>query len=324
MKKQILAAFLLSLLITLPASSQDTDSKSGSSNFLIPFLETAFFGELRWRPDWPDYIPPDSFLVLGKKQPAVIELSNDDISFALRRDSEGRLFEFPYFNADEYAKVNAEYAATGALKEMKIAFSSGKVWNITFSAGFLPYSDMSPGGSFPPLQVSSDEGNFFVFIFETPSFLTETWYDDGGNMTLFCKASVNFIEKKWRVTSLQIHEKEEVSFIDYFFDSYGNISEIRSNDTTFSALFVENRPTSWQRPELQYNLHWDTQAALTIVKATGESDELGVEYRYEYETDGGGIWVKRQETAIKSSFNLLVPQPSFSRGVWNRRVVYGD
>jgi hypothetical protein len=341
-KRKAVLSLLLFLLIAFPAVSQNTasqnkaaqkpadaktaDAKAGPDFFLLPVLETVFSGELRWRPDWPADIPPDGFSV--KRQFQLIELYNDDVNLTVRRGREGRLVEFPFFTEDGYAKVQVQYASlnNGALQKMTVSLFQGddaKIWDITFPADFLPYSDFSPGGSFAPLKVTCDEDIYHVFIFESPAFLTETWYNDEGEMLVFCKASVNIIEKKWRVRSLQIYMGEDISFEDYFFDSYGNVSEVRSEDKTFSALLRDNRPSYWQCPDLSYEFNWDTQGILTIVKASGEADDASVEYRYEYETDASGSWVKRQETALSGS-NLIVPMPSLSRGIWNRRITYGD
>lgn len=375
MKKRGAVCFLLLfLLIALPAVSQDTasskdaaskdaassgddGSKTGPDFFLLPILETVFSGELRWRPDWPDDIPPDAFSLSREspsleEKPQVIEISNDDFKFAVRRNSDGRLVEFPLFLENGYAKVEAAYAETGALVNMQVSFfaaqnpsedgaspkdgadssavkdpsaiddpsaAEGKIWNIEFPAGFLPYSELSPGGSFPPIKITSEESDFYLFIFESASFLTETWYDSESEMLVFCKANVSRGNHSWRVRSLQIHDESGVRFIDYNFDSYGNTTGVRFQDKNFSALYREDRPVYWQTPGLRYELQWDTRGGLTVVKAAGESEDLNAEYRYEYEMDNGN-WVKRLETALKDKFGLLTPQPSFSRGVWNRRI----
>jgi len=327
MKRKILAAVLFSLLITFPASSQDAgsqnidstegeSSKKGANSFLLPFLETAFSTELRWRPDWPEWIPPDSFYIKNTNA-AIIELFDDTDSFLLKRDSAGRLIEFPFFYANGYAQVKAEYAASGALSKMSILFDDGKTWDITFPGNFLPYSSLSPGGSFPLIQVSSNEGNFYVFIFETPSFLTETWYNSEGNIYAFCKAYINHIENKWRVTTLQIHDLGEVSFEEYFFDSYGNISEIRCADAVFSALYRDNRPYYWNNSTLKLDLHWDAQGFLTAIRGDD------VEFRYEYETDTDGCWINRRSLSLSWTdiFQVMIPSGG---EIWKRRIVYGE
>jgi len=349
MKMRISGIFLtLFLLITHPAFSQETEGEDGGQTdardfFLIPVFETVFSGSLRWSPDWPSDIPPDGFsLPPGNPPLRILELSNGNETFTLTRDSEGRLLEFPFFYKGGYAKVKSTYSPYGALQTMNISFKNlseqseesqeeEEVWDITFPPDFLPYSELSPGGSFPVLRVtakpdSTDGSDFFVFIFESPIFLTETWYDSGGNMLAFSKASVNVESGAWRIRSLQIYGESGVRFEDRFFDSFGNITEIRyssdsSEDRRVLALYRDSMPTYWQFDNLRYNLQWDTRGILTIIKA-GDESGLETEYRYGYDMDAFGVWARREEAAYRIQFDLLSPQPSYSRGIWNRRLEY--
>jgi len=198
--------------------------------------------------------------------------------------------------------------------------SDQKIWNIIFPDDFLPYSELSPGGSFPPLTVFQDEEIFYVFIFESPLFLSETWYNGEGEMLVFCKAVIDHQFGGWRVRYLQIHDSDGLRFADYFFDSGGNTTEVQIEGGTFSAVYRGSRPVSWQLPDLRYELQWDTQGILTIIKASGV--DLVSEYRYEYERDADGNWLKRQETAYGSRFGALAPYPPAGRGTWNRRIVF--
>jgi len=336
----VIVFIALCLLVVYPAVSQEeiTDEPPEQSAsldfFFVQILETVFSGDVRWRPDWPADIPPDAFLIRqGDRLPAVIELSNETENFIVRRDSEGRLLEFPFFYEGGYAKVQAVYAASGALRNMSLTLenlsqqdeeSQGEeeTWDITFPPDFLPYSELSLGGSFPPLAVNSGDSVFFVFIFESPVFLTETWYNSDGNMLAYCKAPVNVEHGKWRIRSLQIHDAGGTRFTDYFFDSFGNVTEINLEDRVFSAFIRDRRPGFWQRDGFQYDLKWDTQGILTMIRATGADDGLFTEYRYGYEEDTSGSWIRRQETAYTIQFELLASQPSYSRGIWNRRIEF--
>lgn len=338
----VIAFIALSLLIVYPAVSQEAaedeppEQNDSRDFFLVQILETAFSGDVSWRPDWPADIPPDAFLIRqGDRLPAVIELSNETENFVVRRNDEGQLLEFPFFYEGGYAKVQTVYTASGALRNMSVTLknlsqqdedeeSQGEeeTLDIAFPPDFLPYSDLSPGGSFPPLTVNSGDSVFFVYIFESPLFLTETWYTEDGDMSVYCKASVNVENGKWRIRSLQVHDAGGTRFTDYFFDSYGNVTEVSFQDRVFSAFFTDSGPNFWQQDGSQYDLQWDTQGILTIIKATAD-DGLFTEYRYGYEEDTSGNWVKRQETAYTIQFDdLLAPQPSSSRGIWNRRIVY--
>lgn len=341
--------FLLFHFFIFQVSSQDAiqnddDAKNGNlpCPLLIPVIEKAFSGEINWRPDWPDDIPPDGFSFLFEnKNASVIELFNDENKFSVKRDSENRLLEFPFFSVSGNAKVEAVYAESGALLNMIITLLGNednegnnddeasensddqqeeKIINVTFPVNFLPYSILSPGGSFPPLTVSADDSVFYVFIFESPAFLTETWYDSEGEMVVFCKAVISRDDSKWRITSLQIHETGGVRFEDYYYDSFGNITSIHLDEDIFSAVYRERLPVYWRLPGIQYELQWDRQGFLTVIKALGESGDLDTEYRYDYKRDASGNWIERQETAFMDKLDLLAPQPSFSRGTWNRRI----
>jgi hypothetical protein len=339
------AFLILFTFFAFPALSQETEADEKLNDFLlIPILETVFSNTLRWSPDWPVDIPPDGFLLLKENvQPEIIELSNGDQNYVVRRDSEGRLVEFPFFLSNGYAKVEASYSTEGAVKEMSVIFFSGeadeigtetegnppqpeddqsdqKIWNIIFPDDFLPYSELSPGGSFPPLTIFQDEEIFYVFIFESPLFLSETWYNGEGEMLVFCKAVIDHQFGGWRVRYLQIHDSDGLRFADYFFDSGGNTTEVQIEGGTFSAVYTGSRPVSWQLPDFRYELQWDTQGILTIIKASGV--DLVSEYRYEYERDADGNWLKRQETAYGSRFGALAPYPPAGRGTWNRRIVF--
>ena len=350
MRQRVYCAFLVFfLLIAAHVFSQETEDESGGQTddrdfFLLPVLETVFSGNPRWSPDWPSDIPPDGFsLPPGNQLFQALELSNGDDTFVLRRGIEGRLLEFPFFYEGGYAKVQIDYSPSGAVQKMNIEFKKisaneedsqdgeendeEETWLVTFPPDFLPYSELSLGGSFPVIRVSSDDSDFFVFIFESPLFLTETWYDSSGNMLAFCKASANLEKGAWRIRSLQIYGESGVRFEDRFFDSSGSITEIRfssddSEERRVIAQYRNSMPVYWQRDDFIYDLQWDTRGILTVIKAWDETGSFDTEYRYRYDTDALGIWVRRDEAAYRVQYDLLTPQPSYSRGIWTRRMEY--
>ena len=331
------ALLIFFLLITIPAFSQETEGEDGQTDecnfFLIPVLEAVFSGNPRWSPDWPSDIPPDGFFLPPGNSPLrALELSNGDETFTLSRDREGRLLEFPFFYKGGCAKVKTKYSTSGALQTMNISFKNlsaqdEETWDITFPPDFFPYSRLSPGGSFPVLRVSTGDSDFFVFIFESPIFLTETWYDSGGNMLVFCKASVDAENGAWRIRSLQIYGESGIRFEDRFFDSFGNITEVHyfsdgSEDRKILALYRDSMPTYWRSDDFVYDMQWDARSVLTIIKAWDASGGLDTEYRYKYDMDAFGNWIRREETAYRIQFDLLTPQPSYSRGIWSRRLEF--
>ena len=321
---------LLLLTAALPLAAQIEDQKPLTERafYLIPLLETAFSGELAWRPDWPADIPPDAFsLPAAGKIPMSITLSNsaEDINFI--RNTEGRIAEFPFFlrspensSAIGHVQTEVNYADSGAILSMTVTGETS--WKIEFPADFFPYSEFSPGGSFPPITVILDEEVFFVFIFESPGFLTETWYDKDGNILTFLRANVIREDQNWRIRLLQIRDTEGFYEEERFYDSGGNISEIRSQEEVFSALYRNGRPDYRQYQQDIYDLHWDTRGFLTLAKNIKGKPEPGfpVEYRYEYETDLTGNWIKRYEIAIINVLNVFAPQPPLPQKIWSRKI----
>lgn len=303
----------------------EEEPQSAVNFLLLPILETAFSGNLIWRPDWPDDITPDFFSLLKESgQPSSIELSREEEKYIVKLDK-GRLVEFPAFLADGIANVKAGFTASGALQNMSLSFSSEQngdeqaeenVWNIEFPPHFFPYSDLSLGGAFPVVKITAGESVYHVYFFESSAFLTETWYDSGGNMIVFCRANVSVQNGKWSIRSLQIHDNADVRFEDYFFDSGGNITEVRRNEQIFQALYMDKMPTYWKNPSVKYDLQWDMTGTLT-----GKTSDA-VDYRYEYEKDSRGNWIKRRENAFAFRGDLLAPDYSLNRGTWSRRIEY--
>jgi YD repeat-containing protein len=284
--------------------------------YLIPLLEAAYSGEITWRPDWPEDFPPDAFTPGAKeKNPIGITLSNNTEDFNFTWNREGRLTEFIFFQQDNSCiKTKIDYAESGAIAGMSVRAQED--WNIEFPANFFPYSEISPGGAFGSIKISCNEKTFFVFIFESPLFLTETWYNEEGNLIAFVRANVIREKQGWRIRSMQIQNADSIHDEEYFYDSDGNISEIRSIAGVFSALYMDKRPVFWRRQDNSLDLHWDAQGRLVRVKNAGETP---VEYRYEYETDASGNWIKRHEIPIIGIFNVFAPQPPAVEKVWSRK-----
>jgi hypothetical protein len=321
-------------------TSEKTEEKSSWDLLLIPILETVFKGDVEWRPDWPSDVPCDGFLIShGNTFARVIELSNGKENFILSRNNEGRITEFPFFQTDRYIIVKIDYNTDGMLKRMNLEYknyasaedndgntadkSEEKPMIIDFKPEFFPYSEFSPGGAFPVITVTSDDSQNFVYLFESPLFMTETWYDGDGNLLVYSKADTYVINGAWRVNSLQIHSADDIQFVDYFYDTYGNITEIRLEDSVFSALYADKRPIYWHLSDFYNELHWDTQGLLTFIRVyEPEENELINEFRYKYQNDAIGNWVKRFEIAYIFQYGLLAANPPSGRGTWNRRIVY--
>jgi hypothetical protein len=351
---------VLFMLMVFSAYSQSQDDSSQDQGviedfLLIPILETVFSKQVNWHPGWPEFLPPDGFSVLlSGNRPKVIELSSEDETFVVRRDSEGNLLEFPFFYSGGYGDVETVYkdGAPSTMKITLIPFSSGDessgdsatanssgdksagnsasggtdssdVVDVIFPAGFKPYSELSPGGAFPPITVNYNGSTFYVYIFETPQFLTETWYDEQANMLVYCKVVTNVDRGSWRIVSMQVREDEDTRITEYFYNAYGNVAAFMFEQKLLSrAVYKGNAPVYWQCNNLEYNFQWDTRDSLVNVNVKDENGGFLNEYRYDYEFDDLGNWTKRLETAYIIQYDLLTPNPLYSRGFWNRRITY--
>jgi hypothetical protein len=266
---------------------------------LIPLLEAAFGGELRWRPDWPVDFPTDGFSISPPGRGARGEsfsllISNETESFSFRRDGAGRLTEFPCFLPEGHLRVKAVYDGSGAMLGMSVGAvvpaapggdESGpadgeapddtavQTWEVEFPPDFLPYGVSSPGGTFPPVRVSLDDAVFAVVLHESPAFFSETWYDAEGTLLAFHRFTIRAENGSWRVQSLQTWDGDGARSGEYAFDGGGNITEVNSPGGRFSALYRDRRPRYWERrpaapsgedrqDTARFALQWDERGLL--------------------------------------------------------------
>jgi hypothetical protein len=326
------------------------EAPSGPALFsLLPLIEAACNGELRWRPDWPGHFPPDAFILSGETSAAprrsvIMVLDDGDEPYRFSRDRSGRLEEFPFFAPNAVLRVSAGYGPSGGIARMSVGVTAPAAvseaagdespetrWEIEFPPDFFPYGGASPGGVFPPLRVSQGEDFFFVFLFESPVFLSETWYDGEGELLAHFKAAVYRENGFWRIRSLQTWDGQGPRVADYFFDSGGNITGVRSPEGDFQALYRDGRPRYWERrpadsdsgeteSSVRYSLQWDEPGLLRVLKTESPAgEEAPAEYRYEYRRDDAGNWVSRQDIAIINRFGVFAPRPDRA---WTRRISF--
>jgi hypothetical protein len=336
------------LFCCLPAGStaQEADtgveaSSSGPAVFpLIPILELVQSGELRWRPDWPADIPPDAFLTSGDRQgsPVFISLSDGNETFTFRRDSAGRMQEFPYFFSDACVRVSVQYNPAGAIMDMLIngsaenAEEDDKSRTVEFPPDFFPDGDgLAARG---PIRVTAGDATFFVFFGGSPISRSETWYDAEGNPLAFYRAAFFQAGNSPRIRYLQTLDSKGMSIEDYFFDADGNITEISSAKGRYSALYRAKRPVYWERlpsgsatgaPQAaaRLALQWDERGSLAYVRleyphapdsipgpeAPAVPLDVPVEYRYTYRLNAAENWTSRRDTPMVLRMGILVPGP---------------
>jgi hypothetical protein len=320
---------------------------------LIPILQTVLNGAVRWHPAWPLDFPPDAFSA-AVDGALTIRLSSGSETVTFRRDSAGRIREFPHFSAGGVFQVRIDYSPAGEMSGMTVSGAgdaeaeSAAVWEIVFPPGFFTEGDIAPGRVLPPVRVSSGGVYYFVALFGSPVFLSETWFDSAGTMAAYYSAAVSRNEKSWRIRSVRSWDSGGQTDTAYFFDASGNTSAINAPAGTYSALYRGRRPVYWERPVLpaetpaegsaaaetpaataaetpagaavsRFSLQWDERGFLVGMQTEGADAAQGeaAEYRYEYEEDAAGNWTRRQDIALVKRFGVFAPVPGRT---WTRSI----
>jgi hypothetical protein len=272
----------------------------------------------------------------------------------LSRDGDGRLREFPFFFNGAFIQVKAGYGPSGALQNLS-AESPGGSWSFEFSGEAAPESFV-PGAGPDPVRVNRDGTWYYVLFLESGSALSETWYDGEGNFLAYYKALIRRDGPRWRIRSLEFHREEEPYRENYDVDNANNITGVSSPRGEFTALYRADRPRYWERRPLPPNppapdaeappeagspappapdpagspeameegpgnfvLQWDENGLLVEKRAA--PGETGGEFRYEYERDHRGNWVKRRELELVDRSGVRVP---LFRRELVRHIVYSE
>jgi hypothetical protein len=293
-------------------------------------LEVLSAADLRWRPDWPEDFPPDAFSLNGGRALS-ITLTRGGVSFTLRRDREGRLREFPLFFGGGFIPVQADYDGPVRLLRLSAGLAGD---SLVFD---FPENFLSPGGD--PVRVSLGGTWYFVVVQETETALFETWYDQGGNFTVWYQTRIQRDGAIWRIRSLESRGGGPAIQEDYDFDNNGHITAVNSLRGKFSARYRSGLPVYWDRipaaeaapaavppaenaaaipePPGSFILQWDERRLLNARRpqAGGETGE----FRYDYETGGRGDWTRRQDTEMIGREGIRFP---LFRNSCERRISY--
>ncbi|MDR2491694.1 MAG: hypothetical protein LBD20_09875 [Spirochaetaceae bacterium] len=119
-RKIICLALFLCVLYT--AAAAEPAAAGGGIFPLVPLLDTAISGEVRWLPDWTVDMPPDAFSPTGPRCRAVtVRYPDGELRLSRRRD--GRLGEFPCRINGALYQAAAAWDARGRLASIQAAFN---------------------------------------------------------------------------------------------------------------------------------------------------------------------------------------------------------
>ncbi|MDR2136123.1 MAG: hypothetical protein LBO76_05860 [Treponema sp.] len=202
------------------------------------------------------------------------------------------------------------------------------LFSLRFEEPYFPDSAAPPRAG-----VVYGERRYYVLFSAGVREIAETWFDPQGVCTAYAKSRIAReaprsgaapAEAPWRITGLEIAEygpegAPESRPALFHYESGGNLSESSGGYGSFSAIYgAAGRPLAWSRDSLNFSLQWDQGGRLVRLRDLTGSP---ADFRYDYEFDSRGNWVRRRETALVRAGNLLLP--AYSRDLV-RRIVYAE
>jgi hypothetical protein len=360
---------------------------------LGPVLVEAFYGDGRWRPDWPVGIAPDAFTADGARG-VTVELINAggagrDLQrfpggsgpllseYRLAGDSAGRLSAFPAalpldmteegVPALVFAQVEVRRGGEGGILGLEIRApaslpkedalageaSAGirpggtvpegrgtaeteapgeNIWSVLFPLPQFPELPPSP----EPVKVQCGEAVFYVLFSEGGGWIAETWYDPWGIFAAYFKTLLGPGDLPAGGTRRVLGLEGEGCNRDCRYESGGNMSECSGDQGYFSALYNTQGRPRYRVFGRSYGLQWDEEGRLTDMRdlsplpaaapGSGDSREsFPAAFRYEYELDSRGNWIRRRGIPLFLQGNLLLPEPLLEpMGETVRRIDYAE
>ncbi|MDR2485334.1 MAG: hypothetical protein LBD55_08065 [Treponema sp.] len=282
---------------------------------LGPILVSALQKGVPWRPDWGLAMPPDAFrLVSGR--PLSITLTINEEKYRVLWDRKGALLEFPLALNGVFVQVQAVFRSSGAMQSLIIT-------------GAEPPRQIDFIGKEVPLslaRVTQDGTVCFVALRYDPVDIAETWYDQEGTALAGFISRSRYTRGYPNILTLESRYEGKETSEWYYYDSFGNISEIQAPGAVFSVLYSrEQHPRYWKRrifdasnpdvPALleNYTLQWDEQGLLVrMAGISGRDDSDAADFRYEYTLDSRGNWIERREIRMIRRLGVLVSSPGLT------------
>jgi hypothetical protein len=323
---------------------------------LSPFLEALSSGEVFWRPDWPAGFPPDAFFVNSGRPLSIVLRSGED-TLTFRRDGQGRLRDFPLFFNGAFFQVQAAYDAAGRIQRLALS-SAGESLIFDFPEDFLTPGNTAPvrvnrAGTWcfalvletgPALSETwyDQEGQFLAWYQarirrDGPSWRIRSLefrgqgaqsresfdFDSGGNITGVNSPRGEFSARCRGGRPVYWDRAPAVEPVSMAAPAAPAPAGVPAANTAEAPVPPESPPpagiSAAGMPEQSgsFILQWDERGFLTGKRPQGE--ETGGEFRYEYETDSRGNWIRRQDIEMVGLEDLVFP---LSRGQYERQIIY--
>jgi hypothetical protein len=366
--KYFFAAILMSFLFVLvPIGAQNQLSLETETEQIInpcfpilPIIRTALEGKIKWHPEWPLEIPPDSFhLISGKAASIQLEIEKEQQNenevemyteiFTCERNNNDQLVQFPVF----YEITNENPFMASILfnenEEIDQITLTGKVYDESGSESediinieILEMQDEKP--SLARIH-RNDEYYFAVFQYwndqDWYNNASETWYDANGNAEGLLVLEYAKSHQKTLVITKESFWGNSENRITYDYDSWGNISQVNAPFSSISVLYND-----YFQPEYLKKIYREGYFSSDIEANQAEIDQFvpqnedltfqwdernllvtlkenfaNTEKRYEYTLDDEKNWTERREIIMIRKGDYLYP---LEGAVIRRTIEYSD
>ncbi|MDR0784519.1 MAG: hypothetical protein LBE74_01365 [Treponema sp.] len=319
------AAFLFfsGAAVTTAAAAESQEGEeadgqpAGAPVFPIHRLwEDAQKNAVRWQPDWPPAIPPDSFdpVSSGKARrvtitvrdpeaengsPAIGGAGNAELpparspaSYTVRRDAEGRFVEFPFLRDGIFYQASMRYGRDRVVEAMTLALSSDESDESTESIEIivLTTDERRPKTA----RIKTGGASYFASFLWQADACVEMWTDETG-------------------IPLEVLRDERI----FHYDSMQNITSISFPDGVngardVSAYYNDKGPRYWTRAGTTLSFQRDETGLIIHLEDIRESGDDAPQppanSSYEYAFDQNGNWTERREIRWTKLNGYLVPR----------------
>ncbi|MDR1470401.1 MAG: hypothetical protein LBT00_14050 [Spirochaetaceae bacterium] len=335
------AAFLFFSSLAVTVDSQEGEEADGQTDVSPVFpihrlWQDAKKNTVRWQPDWPLAIPPDSFdpVSSGKArrvtitvQPPMIDGVENGAStgenaespeprfpsvYTARRDADGRLVEFPFLRDGVFYQASARYGRDETdgrvIEALTLALSpdaSNEPDASTESIGPIEIVLLKTDEGRPvTARIKTGDASYFASFLWRADTCVEMWTDETG-------------------VPLEVLRDERI----FHYDSMQNITFIRSADSPdfidltndgapggtreVSARYNDKGPRYWTRDGTTLSFQRDETGLIVrladIQEKGADTPQPPINSSYAYTFDQNGNWTERREIRWTKLNGYLVP-----------------
>ncbi|MCX7656331.1 MAG: hypothetical protein N2Z76_07380 [Treponemataceae bacterium] len=311
--------------ILSPRTSSSSQQK-GSQKTVFPFFFLYSLAKTpsEWNPHWPALLPPDSLMVNSQEGASLqITIVGKDMEYQIRLGKEGKPLKIPFFYGEAFHYLQFEWNAQGGLEKLFLSSASGKEEE-------LYQIIQREGETITSLAYQKGGETFFIYLTTQAETVEEVWYTAEGEPQIF----FHIFSQKGSIHKIaQITDGDTIDFLVREYTSFLKLSFEMSNNKSYEILYgTKERPRYVRMKTFEPFSTDSTQNSTTasrdmdVKKENKEEqwyyqyDGLGRlvrlvypdrEYRYEYENDPRGQWVRCRITPYVPRFGVMVPSQPF-------------